>query len=84
MSSQTITTAAVEKATGVRYRTLRRWIVLGLLEQPDKSSDGRTGVRLHWTRQQLQQARLVAKLRRAGMSESRIRERLGIPRSDGN
>ncbi len=47
------TTKQVEEAAGVSYRTLRRWVREGLLEQPARTSDGRSGVHLRWTAAQL-------------------------------
>jgi DNA-binding transcriptional MerR regulator len=65
-------TGEVEKAAGVSYRTLRRWVRAGLLAQPVLTSDGRNGVHLRWTAAQLRRARQVAKLRAQGLAVSQI------------
>lgn len=69
-------TNEVEVAAGVSYRTLRRWIAAGLLEQPTLTSDGRTGVHARWTGAQLRRARQVGRLRKQGMTVSQIAEQL--------
>lgn len=70
------TTKEVQEAAGVSYRTLRRWVREGLLEQPVRTSDGRSGVHLRWTGAQLRRARQVGKLRAQGMAFSQIAEKL--------
>lgn len=78
------TTSEVEEAAGVTYRTLRRWMQQGLLEQPTRTSDGRTGVRLQWTGVQLRRARRVARLRAQGMTPTAIAELLQLPPPAGS
>lgn len=69
-------TREVEEAAGVSYRTLRRWIAAGLLEQPTLTSDGRTGVHARWSGAQLRRARQIGRLRKQGIPVSAIAEQL--------
>jgi DNA-binding transcriptional MerR regulator len=63
------TTAELEAATGYGYRTLRRWVVAGVLPPPRKVGRGLgRGVIALWSADALRTARAVATLRRQGFS----------------
>ena len=60
-------TAELVALVGVSYSTLRRWVNAGHLAEPDKRSDGRTGVRLVWHARHVRRATTLAKRSRAGL-----------------
>lgn len=73
-------TAEVEAAAGVTYRQLRRWVLLGLLPQPEKHSRGHgRGVVALWSTEALQLARRIGELRRQGYTMPAVKRKLAEP-----
>lgn len=71
------TTAELEAATGVGYRTLRRWVLAGLLPAPTKHGRGLArGVVALWSADALRLARAAAELRKQGWPLDVVKRRL--------
>lgn len=72
------TTAELVREAGVTYRTLRRWVVAGLLPQPVLTSTGHgaeLGVQALWHPAAMRRVKAIRAMRRAGAPMSDIRKR---------
>jgi DNA-binding transcriptional MerR regulator len=74
------TTLEVMAAAGVSYRSLRRWVVAGLLPQPQRHSRGRArGVVLLWPTSSMVLARRIAELTGRGYPLAEVKAKLAEP-----
>lgn len=75
------TTAELEAATGFGYRTLRRWVLAGILPPPTKLGRGLArGVVALWSADAMRIARVAAELRRQGWPLDAVKAKLLEPR----
>jgi hypothetical protein len=74
------TTVELEAATGYGYRTLRRWVVAGVLPQPTLHGRGfGRGVVALWSVDAMARARAAAALIRQGYSLPMVKRKLEEP-----
>lgn len=77
-------TAELEAASGFSYRTLRRWVIAGILPPPTKLGLGlRKGVVALWSADAMRIARAAGELRRQGWPLEYVKAKLLAPRPSG-
>ncbi len=71
-----LTTAEMCESLGITRGTLRRWVNLGLIDEPEVVSSGRQGRRSRWPQEARERAHWIQSQRDEGFTLSEIAQHL--------